>query len=197
MAPDIAHVVAVVGKQFADDLLRLAAVGALEVPVPTRVTGASSEPRMWSRDGSTSSARSECRPRSGLAGARERSWAGAGFTLSTDKSQWREDHGPERAQLSLVEQPAVEREARDQQRDGEADPAQRAAGDHHRRGSAAGAARAEPPRREPGPGRDADRLAHDVASRMPSVTGEVIASPSSVPVTCTPAFASANNGTIT
>jgi hypothetical protein len=32
---------------------------------------------------------------------------------------------------------------------------------------------------------------------MPSVIGEAIASPSSVPVTCTPALASANSGTIT
>ena len=121
---------------------------------------------MWSRDGSTSSARSRmssavrpsCRARRAVGRRR--------MTLQhAPGDQRREDHRAERSELGLAEQPAVESEARDQQRDGEADPGTGAAGHDHRRRQRRARSVQRRPCRKPGPGRDAHRLADDIADQ--------------------------------
>ena len=84
-------------------------------------------PRMWSRSGSTSSARSMiCSAvRRELAGAHRVRDAARAPGRSRRRSAARRSRGAEHAELGLVELGALEREAGDQQRDGEADAGRR------------------------------------------------------------------------
>ena len=195
VAPHVAQVVAERVEQLADHQLGLAAVRALVVAVLDERHRRVSEPRTWSRSGSTSSA-GRARRRCPRAGARARSGQPLDRRRNSAPATIASDRRGQHADLGLLELLALERDARDQQRDREADagdappPAStgQLSGGCTRRAAAARRARTRD---------DADRLADHVAEEMPSVIGEVTASREQVAVDWMPVLASANSGTIT
>ena len=167
VAPDVAQLVAEGLEQLADDDLRLTAVAALVVPVldegdGRRLRAADVVARRVHVVGEVQQiigrARDLARPPRGRD-------PGDHPTERHPAHERRQQRGAEHAQLRLVELPALERDARDQQRDGEADARDGSTPGDHRPAQAPG--QPAEPRHDPGRGGDADRLADHVAEDDP------------------------------
>ena len=197
MPPDVADV-AEVAQELAHDRLGLPAVRALEVavlddrhrrverPADVVALGIDVDAEVDERLRGTEQRADPQAPRQQRRRAEEQ-----------PGEQRRAERGAEDAELRLLELRPVERERRDQQGDGEADPGDRAAAGDGRPADRRPQPAAAQPREQPREAEDADRLADDVAEEDPERDRRGVRR-ARKPLSITmPAFASANSGTIT
>ena len=164
--PDVAQV-AEVGEQLADRPARPGrSRGTRSRRTRRRVTGASCGPRMWSRSGSTGTARSTSASALAAAGRAARARRGSSAVAPEDQpgeQRRRTSAAASTPSFASSQLDAVEGQRRDQQRDREADAGDRAAAGHRRPADRRPQAAAAQPRRQPGGAEHADRLAEHVA----------------------------------
>ena len=163
--PDVADV-AEVAQQLAHDRLRLPAVRALEVAV------LDDRDRRVERPANVVALRVdvdvEIDERLGRAEQRADAEAAREQRRRAEEQpgeERRAERGAQDAELRLLELRPVERERRDEQRDGEADPGDRAAAGDGRPADRRPEPAAAQPRQQPRAAEDAHRLADDVAER--------------------------------